>query len=75
MLGTKGYRDKQEIERWKSLCPIARYKQKLVETGAATQTEVDELEKSAQAAVDQAVAFAQKSPLPKPEDALQGVFA
>ncbi len=75
MLGTKGYRDKQEIERWKSLCPIARYKKKLVETGAATQMEIDEVEKSAQAAVDQAVAFAQKSPLPKPEDALQGVFA
>jgi len=75
MLGNKGYRDKEEIERWKSLCPIARYKKKLVETGAATHAEVDEIEKSAQAAVDQAVAFAQKSPLPKPEDALVGVFA
>jgi pyruvate dehydrogenase E1 component alpha subunit len=75
LLGTKGYRDKEEIERWKSLCPIARYSKKLVETGVATLTEINEIEKSAQAAVDQAVAFAQKSPLPKPEDALQDVFA
>jgi pyruvate dehydrogenase E1 component alpha subunit len=75
LLGTKGYRDKEEIERWKGLCPIARYKKKLVETGVATPAEVEEIEKSAQAAVDQAVAFAQKSPLPKPEDALQDVFA
>jgi TPP-dependent pyruvate/acetoin dehydrogenase alpha subunit len=74
MLGAKGYRDKEEIERWKALCPIARYKTKLMETGVATLEEVNELDKSAQAAVDQAVAFAQKSPLPKPEDALQGVF-
>ena len=75
MLGTKGYRDKEEIERWKSLCPIARYSKKLVETGVATLTQIKEIEQSAQAAVDQAVAFAQKSPLPKPEDALQDVFA
>jgi len=75
LLGTKGYPDKEEIERWKGLCPIARYKKKLVETGVATPAEVEEIEKSAQAAVDQAVAFAQKSPLPKPEDALQDVFA
>ena len=75
LLGTKGYRDKEEIERWKSFCPIARYSKKLVETGVATLTEINEIEKSAQAAVDQAVAFAQKSPLPKPEDALQDVFA
>jgi len=75
MLGTKGYRDKEEVERWKSLCPIARYSKKLVETGVATLTQIKEIEQSAQAAVDQAVAFAQKSPLPKPEDALQDVFA
>lgn len=75
MLGSKSYRNKEEIERWKSLCPIARYKKKLVDAGVATAAEVDELEKSAQAAVDEAVAFAQKSPLPKPEDALQDVFA
>lgn len=75
MLGAKGYRDKEEIERWKGMCPIARYKKKLVEAGVATVAEVDEIEKFAQATVDQAVAFAQKSPFPKPEDALQDVFA
>ena len=75
MLGEKGYRAKDEIEKWKSLCPIARYKKKLVESGAATQAEIDAIEKAAQADVDAAVEFAKKSALPQPEDALQDVYS
>ena len=75
MLGAKGYRDKAEIERWKSLCPIVQYKKKLLDSKMMTQDEIDALEKSAQAEVDEAVEFARKSPFPAAEAALEDVYA
>ena len=75
MLGAKNYREKEEIEHWKSLCPISRYKKKLLDSGVATAEEIDALENAAQQEVDESVEYAKKSPLPRPEDALTDVFA
>lgn len=75
LLGTKGYRDKEEVERWKALCPIVQYKKKLLDSKVMTQSEIDAMEKSAQGEVDEAVEFAKKSPFPPAEAALEDVYA
>ena len=75
LLGTKSYRTKEEIEEWKSRCPIARYEKKLLDAGVLNQQEIDEMRKSAQEEVDRAADFARKSPLPAGEDALKDVYA
>lgn len=75
LLGAKAYRAKEEIEKWKSLCPILQYTKKLIDAKVLTQSDIDALEKVAQAEVDEAVEFAKKSQFPRPEDALTDVYA
>jgi pyruvate dehydrogenase E1 component alpha subunit len=75
MLGARGYREKEEIEKWKSLCPIARYKKQLQDAKVLTQSGIEALEKSAQAEIDEAVEFAKKSPFPAGQNALNDVYA
>lgn len=74
LLGSRSYRKKEEIEEWKTRCPIARYKSKLTNENVITSAEIEALEKEAQAEIDRAVTFAQKSPMPAGEEALQDVY-
>ena len=48
---------------------------KLQEQGIATVATLAQIERDVREAIEAAVAFAKASPLPKPEDALQDVFA
>ena len=75
MLGTQAYRDKAEIEKWKDVCPVARFTKKLTDGKVLTIDEAEALRAEAQAEVDAAVEFAKKSPFPKPEAALEDVYA
>ena len=75
MLGTQAYRDKAEIDKWKDVCPIARFTKKITDAGVLTVDDAEKLRAEAQSEVDAAVEFAKKSPLPKPEAALEDVYA
>jgi pyruvate dehydrogenase E1 component alpha subunit len=55
--------------------PLAAFGAWLQEQGMATPAALAQIERDVQTAVEDAVAFAKASPLPKPEDALQEVFA
>ena len=55
--------------------PIASFGAILVEQGVATTASLQQIDEEIQAAVEEAVAFAKASPLPRPEDALLDVFA
>jgi len=69
------YRPKQEVEEWLKKDPIARFRKKLIELNVLTENEAEEVEKGVLNEVDEAVSFAEKSPSPNPEEALQDVFA
>lgn len=53
------YRDKQEVEQWKTRGPIHTYTARLKAQGLLTETEFLALDAQAQAEVDAAVAFAE----------------
>jgi TPP-dependent pyruvate/acetoin dehydrogenase alpha subunit len=55
--------------------PLAAFGAWLQEQRMATPATLTQVEHDVQAAVEEAIAFAKASPLPKPEDALQEVFA
>jgi pyruvate dehydrogenase E1 component alpha subunit len=55
--------------------PLAVFGAWLQEQGMATPAALAQIEHDVQAVVEEAVAFAKASPLPKPEDALTEVFA
>jgi len=69
------YRSKEEIEEWKKKDPIKRLRQQLVQNKTATDAELDEIENNVLRELDEAVKFAQESPEPAPEEALEDIYA
>ena len=69
------YRPKEEIEEWLKRDPLKLYKEKLLEMKVLTEKETEEIDKEALAEMDKAVKFAQESPFPEPEEALENVYA
>ncbi len=69
------YRPKEEVEEWKKKDPIKRLRQQMVQNKMATDAELDEIENSVLRELDEAVKFAQESPEPTPEEALEDIYA
>ncbi len=70
-LGLK-YRPEAEIEEWRKRDALVTYPAWLREQGICDPARVDE---EVEALLDEAVAFARQSPLPAPEEALDGMYA
>jgi len=70
-----GYRTREEEAEWREKDPLVRLAHQLT-TGmqAVDKTALDEIENEVTRRIDQAVAFAEASPSPEPEDALLHVF-
>ena len=68
------YRPKEEVEEWKKKDPIKRLRQQMVQNKMATDAELDEIENSVLRELDEAVKFAQESPEPTPEEALEDIY-
>ncbi len=68
------YRTKEEEAGWATRDPIPRLASHLLASGQATESDLTAIEQEVAAAIDDAVAFAEASPSPKPEDALNHVF-
>lgn len=71
----EGYRPKGEVESLKAKDPIPLFRDQLINDGYMTAEEAAILEAKAKQEVDEAYVFARESEYPKPEDALQQVFA
>jgi pyruvate dehydrogenase E1 component alpha subunit len=69
------YRSKEEVEEWLKRDPIPRFKAKLVEMGILTEVETENIERGVVKEIEEAVLFAQESPLPKPETILEDVYS
>ena len=69
------YRDQEEIEAWKALCPIKRFKELLVEAGVMTSEEVEAIDREAKATIDRATEEARTFPEPSPENMEDEVYA
>src|SRR5579885_697890 len=69
------YRPKEEVEQWKLRDPIERYQRFLIEQGLLSPEQAAEMRNEVERELDEAVAFAEGSPQPAPEDCLTDVFA
>ena len=63
------------IEEWKKKDPIARFEAALIQQGHAKQEDFDAIQKRVRDEVDRATDEAEKSPMPKPQEAALGLFA
>jgi pyruvate dehydrogenase E1 component alpha subunit len=68
-------RGKAEIEAWRQRDPIALLERQLREQGELDDPQLRAMEDEIARALDAAVAFAEESPYPKPEQATDDVFA
>jgi len=69
------YQPKDEIAAWMEKCPIPRLSGDMIAEGILTQDQLDRLEVEIRDIVETAVGFAESSPYPAPEEALEDVFA
>ncbi|MGB9672379.1 MAG: thiamine pyrophosphate-dependent dehydrogenase E1 component subunit alpha, partial [Candidatus Norongarragalinales archaeon] len=69
------YRPKEEVEAWLAKDPIKLFREKLLQTKALTEAEIQQIEREVSAEIEEAVKFAMESPYPEPEEALEDVYA
>lgn len=70
-----GYRNKQEVEQWRSRDPIQRLRDVLTTQYSQLVGSLDQINQDILAEVESAIQFAQTSPDPDPETTYQHVFA
>lgn len=68
------YRTREEVERERQRDPILLFRQRVLEAGLLTDTDLRDLEKEVNDRVDEAVAFADRSPEPPLEWLLTDVY-
>jgi pyruvate dehydrogenase E1 component alpha subunit len=70
-----GYVPKRLFEEWKAKDPIARLEERLKRRGLLDAAALAEMETRIEAEIDDAVAWAERQPYPRPEECLEGVYA
>lgn len=74
-MGDYTYRTKEDVERWKLLCPIKRLRESLLSQHVVEASELDEIDREVEALAEQAHTFAELSPFPSPDSAADSVYA
>jgi pyruvate dehydrogenase E1 component alpha subunit len=72
---TYTYRSAEEIAEWKKRCPIKRFRTKLLKEGVLGEEDFERIEREVEKEIEEAIRFAESSPFPNPEDALEGLYA
>jgi 2-oxoisovalerate dehydrogenase E1 component len=73
-MGDFTYRTRDEVDSWKTRCPIARLRAVIVQSKVATTTEIEAVEAEIDTIVEDAHQFAESSPWPAPDTAVRFVF-
>ena len=69
------YRKAEEKEVWKQKCPVKRFEESLKGRGLLDEAKVKDVYRGVNDEIEEAVRFAEASPLPSPEDTLLDVYA
>src|SRR6266550_3863110 len=71
----QSYVPQEVIDEWRSKDPIDRFEETLMSGDLATAKDFESIQQRVRAEVDAATDQAEKSPMPKPEEATMGLFA
>jgi pyruvate dehydrogenase E1 component alpha subunit len=74
---TESYRQAEEVEEWKKedKDPISRFEKKLLELNLLTGEKIEDIKTAVQKEIDDAVQFAEESPIPETSELLTDVYA
>jgi len=68
------YRSKEEMDEWLNRCPIKQFKERLIQEKIMTEETGKAIEANVKASIAEAVQFANESPFPSPDEAMQDLF-
>ena len=74
MADPEAYRTKEEVEKWRQEDPILRFRGKLLAEGVATEDELNAIDSEVDAQMEEAVRFADESPVPDPSTLTDYVY-
>jgi 2-oxoisovalerate dehydrogenase E1 component len=74
-MGDYTYRTREDVELWKTKCPISRFKKTLLERGIATLDELSSIENQIEVEVSEALEFAEASAWPEASTATHHIFS
>ena len=69
------YRSREEVEMWRAKEPMPKYRQYLLDSGVATEQELEDIKKRIDAEVNDATDCAEVQPEPDAADVLKHVYA
>ena len=68
------YRTKDEVEKWQEDDPIGILERRILKEGAATQEELEGIDKAVEKEMEEAVQFAEESPFPDYEELFTEIY-
>jgi len=68
------YRSREEIKEWKKRDPIKTFSERLIMQNVLSGEELEKIDGEIRREMEEAVKFAEDSPEPAPEEALEGLF-
>jgi len=68
------YRTKDEVEKWREDDPIGILERHLLQEDIADEVELEEIDSAVEQEVEEAVEFAEESPLPQPEALFEDIY-
>ncbi len=68
------YQPKEEIAAWMERCPVDKLQKELLREGFISEQELLKIEKEVNETVENSVRFAEESPWPAPDEALEDVY-
>jgi TPP-dependent pyruvate/acetoin dehydrogenase alpha subunit len=68
------YRTKDEEDHWRSRDPLKLFRERVVPEGLITAEELDRLDQEAEELMEEAIRFADSSPVPQPHELYEDVY-
>ena len=68
------YRTKEEEDHWRALDPLKQFRERVVPEGLLTADELDQMDQVAEQMMEEAIKFADESPLPEPAELYEDVY-
>ena len=75
MADPSSYRDASEVDDWRAKDPIERFRLLSIKEELITQVQIDDIEVEVGARIEEAVRFAEESPVPDPDSLYENVYA
>jgi len=70
----KGFRQKEEVEKWIKKCPLEKFKRYILENNLLKEKDLKQMDGEVEKEIEEALDFALKSPYPQEKDLYKDVY-